>query len=108
MLNGMCVYSSDSVWRQILIDLGATVVDVPNVLDINIDKLNLSLPISPTILKSKILFALDYQNELNAIFGKDIPSLSQMQRQIIVALYLSRLIAGSPGLGVPPFSIFVM
>lgn len=94
MLNGMRVYSSDSVWRQILNELGATVVDVPNVLDINIDKLKLNLPISPTVLKSKILFALDYQNELNTIFGKDIPNLSHLQRQIIVALYLSGGMSG--------------
>ena len=41
MLNGVRIFASDKIWRQILADFGATVTDVPAITDINFDDLKL-------------------------------------------------------------------
>lgn len=89
MLEGVRVYSGDAVWRHVFQDLGATVVDAPNVLDISIDDLNIKAPISAQELRVFLLHVAEYTDTINNIFGKDVPILSHLQRLIIVALYRS-------------------
>ena len=86
MLNGVRIFATDKIWRQILADFGATVTDAPNVTDVNFDELNISGIISPLQLKSIILSALDNGNILYRLLGRHVV-LSKLQTQIIVFLY---------------------
>lgn len=86
MLNGIRVFSSDSTWRHILLSLGATVLDTPNVLDVNLDDIPLPAAISPEQLKSLIVQHADNTRILKSVFGNKIPQLSNIQQGIIVAL----------------------
>ncbi len=88
MLNGIRVYSGDSVWRGILHDLGATVLDAPTNTDINLDSLNISMPVSPLDLKFALISASDNSKIISDIFGKNV-KLSNLHTQIIVQLYKS-------------------
>ncbi len=88
MLSGVRIYSANPVWKQILADFGATVLDVPSVTDVNFDNLNVNKIISPMELKTIILNATDNTNLLFQIFGEKI-SLPRTQEQIIVMLYKS-------------------
>ena len=86
MLNGIRIYSSNPVWRHILSELGATVVDMPNVLDINFDEIAPDSAVSVTELKSLILNSADNTKILQSVFGEKIPQLSDIQENIIVSL----------------------
>lgn len=88
MLSGIRVFSSDSVWQQILSDFNATIVQNAMFADVNIDNLQLNLPISPIKLKSCIMAAADCAGVLESIFGHPV-SLSRLQGQIVVRLYQS-------------------
>ena len=88
MLKGIRVYSADNVWRAILRDLGATVLDAPNNTDINFDSLNISMPVSPIELKSALLNAADTSKIITKLFGTNV-RLSNLHTQIIVQLYKS-------------------
>ncbi|MBQ2859354.1 MAG: hypothetical protein IJE82_03245 [Alphaproteobacteria bacterium] len=94
MLNGVRIYASDTIWRQILTDFGATVLDAPNPTDINFDNLNVSGPLTPMELKSLILNANDNATVLRDVFGADV-SLPRLQVQIIVALHKSGGMTGN-------------
>lgn len=94
MLNGVRIYASDTIWRQILADFGATVLDAPNPTDINFDNLNVSGPLTPMELKSLILNANDDAAVLRDVFGADV-SLPRLQAQIIVALHKSGGMTGN-------------
>lgn len=94
MLNGVRIYASDTIWRQILTDFGATVLDAPTTTDINFDNLNISSPLTPMELKSAILNANDNASVLREIFGADV-SLPRLQAQIIVSLYKSGGMTGN-------------
>ncbi len=86
MLNGVRIFASDKIWRQILADFGATVLDAPSAMDVNFDELPVADIISPLQLKSLILSAMDMENTLVQIFGRHV-SLSHLQSQIIILLY---------------------
>lgn len=88
MLNGIRVYSADSFWRSILGDLGATVLESPNSIDLNFDSLNIIMPISPIQLKAALLEATDSSNIIRKIFGTNV-RLSNLHTQIVVHLYKS-------------------
>ncbi len=88
MLSDIRIYTSDSVWRQILGDLGATVLDVPSVADINFDELEISDLLTPIELKSLLLKAADNVRIITDVFGKNVV-LPRLQSQIIVCLYKS-------------------
>ena len=94
MLNGVRIYASDTIWRQILTDFGATVLDAPNSTDINFDNLNVSGPLTPMELKSLILSANDDAAVLRDVFGADV-SLSRVPAQIVVALHKSGGMTGN-------------
>ena len=95
MLNGIKVYSSNPIWRHILSELGATVTDSINVLDVNFDKIAPDKPVSITELKSLILNSSDTTSILQNIFGKNIPQLSDVQENVIVSLWRSGGMSGS-------------
>ena len=88
MLDGIRVYSADNVWRDILRDLGATVLDAPSKMDINLDTLNISMPVSALELKMALIGATDDSKIIKCIFGKNV-RLSNLHTQIIVNLYKS-------------------
>ena len=88
MLSGIRIYASDCVWRQILADFGATVLDAPNSTDINFDDFGDVGILSPLELKSLIVGASDNGHILRDVFGRDV-SLPRVQGQIVVLLYKS-------------------
>lgn len=95
MLNGIRVFSNNPVWRHILSELGATVVDVPSVLDVNLDKIPIDGAITPDELKSIIVQHADHTKILESVFGKNVPQLSDMQQCVIVSLVCSGGMTGS-------------
>ena len=86
MLSGVRIYTSDAVWRQILADLNAAVLDAPTVIDLDFDNLGIKGPVTPTELKSIILAADDSEDIVHSVLGKTV-SLPRIQTQIIVLLY---------------------
>lgn len=86
MLSGVRIYTSDAVWRQILADLNAAVLDAPSVIDLDFDNLGIKGPVTPTELKSIILAADDSEDIVHSVLGKTV-SLPRIQAQIIVLLY---------------------
>lgn len=88
MLSGIQIYSSDSVWRQILRDLNADLLDAPDFSCVNFDELDIVLPVSVMQLKSMILGAMDYNCMAHQILG-DTQDLSQHQAKIVVLLHRS-------------------
>ncbi len=86
MLTGIRIYSSDVVWRHILADLNAVVLDAPDTAEVNLDDISLEIPISALDLKAVILSALDNTKILQDVFGKAV-YLPQLQAQIVVWLY---------------------
>lgn len=88
MLSGIQIYSSDSIWRQILRDLNADLLDAPNFYCVNFDELDIVAPISVMQLKSIILSAMDYNHMAHQILG-DSQDLSQHQAKIVVLLHKS-------------------
>lgn len=88
MLKGIRVYSADPCWRTILKDLGATVLDTPNTIDLNFDSLNIIMPVSPIQLKAALLDATDSSIIIRKIFGTNV-RLSNLHAQIVVHLYKS-------------------
>ena len=88
MLSGMRIYTSDSVWCQILGDLGAIVTDVAGATDINFDKLNLKQPVTITELKAAVLDASDNDSVINELLGKNA-KLTRLQKMLVVALHKS-------------------
>lgn len=88
MLSGIRIFTSDECWRRIATDLNATVVMDAKVADVNLDTLQLQLPISPIDLKTAIIAASDGGTIIKQIFGKRI-DLSPLQTQIVIKLYQS-------------------
>lgn len=88
MLKGIRVFSADGVWCDILRDLCATVPDTPINTDINLDSLNISMPVSPLELKAALIDASDASKIMHKVFGKNV-RLSHLHTQIIVHLYKS-------------------
>ena len=86
MLSGIRVFSSDIVWQKILSQLGALLVEEPIFADVDLDAMQIDMPISVMNLKSAIIAAQDNTKILNKIFGHNV-SLSPLQTQIIVRLY---------------------
>lgn len=88
MLNGIKIYSSDVVWRQIFSDFGAVVTNVTDVTDVNFDDIEPNVPISTLELKSLILSAMDNSEIIMAVFGGKV-ELSRVANQIVTYLYKS-------------------
>lgn len=86
MLSGIKIFSSDAVWQHIVAELGATVTTDSVLCDVNLDALNLELPISPARLKSVIIAEMDNTKIIDAIFGRPV-LLSDTQAKILTLLY---------------------
>ncbi|MDR2413084.1 MAG: helix-turn-helix domain-containing protein [Rickettsiales bacterium] len=88
MMHGVRIYTADKVWRGILADLGARVLDDANTADINIDLLDIPARIYPIELKAVILDSIESSRQkiLNQIFKKPV-ALSGLQMRIIVLLF---------------------
>lgn len=88
MLKDIRIFSADKIWRKILADFDAVVPDSPDTADINLDDLELVLPVSALNLKTAILEGLDKTEVLQKIFGKPV-NLSELQTKIVAWLYKS-------------------
>ncbi len=88
MFNGMRIYSSDSLWRQILVDLGASVLDAPTATDVNLDQVNLDIPVSLIELKAAILAAADNSTIITRLLGAGV-TVPLLHQHIIAVLYKS-------------------
>lgn len=88
MLNGLRIFSTDHVWRQILADLNADIVDNPKIADIDFDAMDLTLPINPVHLRVALIDAMDYSHIIKRILGANA-HLSRLPGQIVAALYKS-------------------
>lgn len=88
MLSGIRIYSADPYWRNILTDLGATLLDSPNATDLNFDSLNIMMPVTPMRLKAALLDVADSSKIIRQIFGTNV-RLSNLHTQVVVQLYKS-------------------
>ena len=88
MLSGIRILSEDPIWRQILSELNATVLDTPTVTDVNIANLDITAPVHPMELKARILSATDNSRLLGQIFGTPT-TLPYIQGKLLIALYKS-------------------
>ncbi len=86
MLDGIKIFSADTVWRAILADMGAVVTATPATADVNIDELEITQPTSPMALKAAILRAIDSGDVMRRLFGRDV-SLPRLQGQIVMLLH---------------------
>lgn len=88
MLTGIRIFTSDAVWRGILTDLNATVLDVATPTDLNMDDMDIKSSVSPLELKAIILGAGDDSKLLTKIFGHPV-ALPYVQARVVAALYKS-------------------
>lgn len=89
MLDGIRIYSSDALWRQILSEFGATVSDVPDATYLDFDALGVPMPATPIMIKTAIQNAVDGNIKLmREILGRDV-HLPYIQAQIVILLYKS-------------------
>ncbi len=95
MLTSVKIYTQNPIWRHILSELGATMTDCPNVLDVNFDEIAPDSPISITELKSLILNSADTTHILQQIFHNNVPQLSDVQQNIIISLWRSGGMSGA-------------
>lgn len=86
MVENIKIYATDECWRHIFTDLGATVVDVPDIADVVFDDAGLDLPVSVARLKSIIFESMDNRDIIIDVFGKYVV-LPTLQHKIVVALY---------------------
>ena len=94
MLTGIRIYSGDAVWRSVLADLNAVVVDAPDIATVNFDELNIPTHCTVLELKAAILGAMDNTNIIQLVFGRNV-ALAPLQRQIIVLLHKSGGMTGT-------------
>ncbi len=88
MFNGIRLFSSDPVWRHILGDLGAVVLDTPDVSALDFDALGMKLPVDMEQLRAAVFVALDNSRIVNDIVGSNV-TLSPLQEQIVAILHKS-------------------
>ncbi len=86
MLDNIKIYTSDEYWKHILTDLGANVVDTPNVADVVFDNDGMGGPVSVDKLRNLILTQFNSNDIIYNIFGQDV-ILSDLQRKIVITLY---------------------
>lgn len=86
MLGDIKIYTSDKYWNQIFTDLGAVVVDSPNLADVNFDDIKPKSPISVINLKNLLFDQMDNTDIIRDVFGKYIV-LPILQHKIVVLLY---------------------
>ena len=88
MLCGIKIFSLDAVWRQILAELGADVVDDPAVADVDFNVVAPCRAVSPVELKAIILAAADGDDIVRRVCGAGV-TLPESLARVVVALYKS-------------------
>ena len=88
MLDGCRIFSSDPVWRQILADMGACIVDDVAHADVNFDTIAPVRAVSAIELKAIVLAAGDHDSIIRRVCGDDV-SLPPNLGRVVVALYKS-------------------
>lgn len=86
MLSGVRIYSSDAVWRKILADFNAVVVDARSAGCLDFDALNITSPVSAIELKSIVLNAIDCSGIICRVFGRHV-AMPRLQAHIVAMLY---------------------
>ena len=86
MLSNVKIYTSDLYWNRILTDLGAVVVDNPNIADVVFDDIDINTPISVVDLQKIIFDCMNNLDIIRDIFGVDV-ILPSLQHKIVVLLY---------------------
>ena len=86
MLENIKIFASDTNWQHVFVDLGAILVDSPNAADVVFDDIKIKAPISIDGLKSAIFSAMENQDIISKVFGRNVV-LSKLQHKIIVMLY---------------------
>ena len=86
MLGNVKIYTSDKYWNHILADLGACLVETPDMADVIFDELSINAPISVDDLQSLVVSQFNNNDIIANVFGRDVV-LPALQRKIIVALY---------------------
>ena len=86
MLENIKIYTSDKYWKSILFDLGANLVDMPDIADVIFDDIKISAPISVDDLQNLIMNQFNNNDIIINVFGHDV-ILPELQRKIVVALY---------------------
>ena len=86
MLENIKVYASDECWKHILADLGATIVDTPNMADVVFDDIDIVTPVSAQELCGLIFSNKNNPEIIRNIFNRDVV-LPELQHKIIVSLY---------------------
>lgn len=95
MLQGVKIFSSDPIWRNILSELGAMVSDAPNAAYLDFDSLGLSYPATPIAIQTAIQNAIDGNIQLlQNIFGRAV-QLPRVQAQIVILLHKTGGISAS-------------
>lgn len=87
MLENIKIYTSDICWNHILTDLGAVLVDNPNIADVVLDDIDIKAPISVVDLQKIILDCLNNQDIIKDVFGDNDIVLPTLQHKIVVLLY---------------------
>ena len=86
MLSGVKIYSSDKYWNQILADLGADIVQTPNVADVVFDDITASAPMTVADLKDAIVAQMNNDDVVQRVFGRDVV-LPTLQHKIVVLMH---------------------
>ncbi|MDR1337921.1 MAG: hypothetical protein LBJ73_02740 [Rickettsiales bacterium] len=88
MLQGVRIYTTDAVWRKVLQDLGAMIVDGASVADVDFDSLDIPSPVFPMKLKSIILASIDkaQRDIMEKVFHMPV-ALPRLQMRIVVLLH---------------------
>jgi len=86
MLNNIKIYTADKYWTRILADLGANLVDAPEIADVLFDDIKINTPIFVDDLHNLILDQFNNNDVIVNVFGRDV-ILPELQRKIVIALY---------------------
>jgi len=86
MLSGIRIFASDAVWRSVLADLNAVLVDSAIGADVDFDSLTIVPPVTPLELKTAIINAADNSKIIEKLLGT-AADVSPIQAQIITYLY---------------------
>ncbi len=86
MLENIKIYASDKYWNQILADLGADMVDNPNVADVVFDDIDIVAPISVPDLRNAIFDCTNNTDVIRRVFGHEVV-LPTLQHKIVVLLH---------------------
>lgn len=86
MAENIKIYATDKCWQHILADLGAVLVDSPNIADVVFDDMGIQKPVSIPHLKSIIFDSLDNRDIIENVLGQYVV-LPVLQHKIVVLLY---------------------